>query len=510
MEMYDVEALHVKQRKILGEISEYVQEAALKKDLYNVEKDLFEYILRMGQEYLREVIARHGTGKIDGLIKVGDSRLPYHMDKEVTYLSVFGEVKINRAYYWSKGEKGYFPLDVELNLPERRYSYLLDKWVQGTIVEETFEKAVGRFSELLHIPVSKLGQQNIARQAGSYFGEFYRWKPAFDPLTEGSVIGVEADCKGVRMISSEKPEKSKEQKARRGKGEKSGGLRRDAVATADFTFSPAVRSAEEIVQVLMKENIGTKSVQNAAEKGKKGQEEPRKALNVEVAASMAGKQQAFEELAERVKRRDPGGEKRIIALFDGEKALEDQLLLSFDRAGLAERIDAIVLDIMHAMEYLWDAGTALHGEKGKGRNLWVREHALAILEGRVGRVIGGLKQVLTKQELGSSQQKVLKKVITYFENHRHMMCYDEYLAAGYPIATGLIEGTCGSLIKDRADRSGSRWSSDGVQAVLNLRAVMKNGNWDAYWDYFMDREHERLSGSAIKLHLSCPAKEKAA
>jgi hypothetical protein len=122
----------------------------------------------------------------------------------------------------------------------------------------------------------------------------------------------------------------------------------------------------------------------------------------------------------------------------------------------------------------------------------VREHALAILEGRVGRVIGGLRQILSKQELRSSQKKALNKAITYYENHRHMMAYDRYLATGYPIATGLIEGTCGSLIKDRADRSGSRWSSEGVQAVLNLRAVTKNGDWDEYWTYYMASEHERL------------------
>ena len=83
-------------------------------------------------------------------------------------------------------------------------------------------------------------------------------------------------------------------------------------------------------------------------------------------------------------------------------------------------------------------------------------------------------------------------------------------AAGYPRATGLIEGTGGSLIKDRADRGGSRWSSDGVQAVLNLRAVMKNGDWDAYWDYYMGKENERLYGNVIKLQSSCSAEEKAA
>ena len=86
-------------------------------------------------------------------------------------------------------------------------------------------------------------------------------------------------------------------------------------------------------------------------------------------------------------------------------------------------------------------------------------------------------------------------VITYFENHKHMMRYDRYLASGYPIVTGLIEGTCGSLIKDRADRSGSRWSAVEIQAVLNLWAVMKNGDWDDYWNYYMAAECKRLHGN---------------
>ncbi|MCD6122117.1 MAG: hypothetical protein J7K04_09800 [Spirochaetales bacterium] len=455
MEMYDVETLQVKQRKILQEIYDYVSGAALGKDLYSVENDLFRYVLRMGHAFLCEVIARHGTGKGEGPITVGDDDLPYHMDKETTYQSVFGEVKINRAYYWSKGERGVFPLDAELNLPYRRYSYLLDKWVQSSVVEMPYDKSVDRFAELLGIPVTKLGQQNVAREVGSYFAEFYRQKPIFDPSTEGSLIGVQADGKGVRMIGSEKPQALKDRKPRREKGEKSGGLRRMAVATADFTFNPGARSPEEMVAVLMKENIQAKAAQNTGKRDLGGGKGAREALNIQVAASMSGKQVAFAELAERVKRRDPEGEKKIVVFLDGEKALEDQLLISFREAGLAERIDAVVLDIMHVMEYVWEAGTALHGEKGAGRNPWVREHALAILE---GRVIGGLKQILTKQNLRTSQVKDLKKAITYFENHKHMMQYDRYFTLGYPIATGLIEGTCGSLIKDQRSSGSKRFA----------------------------------------------------
>lgn len=490
MKMYDVETYHVKQRELFAEVHEYVRGQALEKDLYGVERDLFRYMLQMGRAFLCEVIARRGTGKVDGALPVGGAELRFHMTKETTYLSVFGELEIPRAYYWQKGYAGVFPLDAELNLPGRRYSYLLDQWLQGTIVEMPYAPSVSRFAELLQIPVSKLGQQTVAREAGAVFTEFYRQKPPFDPETEGSLLGVQADGKGVRMIGREKPAVTqKEPKARRGKGEKSGGLRRMAVATADFTFHPVPRTPEEVVQVLMKEQVGQTERRPNGPTTK-----PREALNVQVAASMAGKPTAFQELAERVKRRDPQGEKRIVVFLDGEKALEEQLRTVFRQAGLEDRIEAVVLDIIHLMEYLWEAGTALYGEKAKERTVWVREHALAVLGGRVEELLEEMRRLLTQRTLRRTQAKVVQKVLTYLENHRHMMHYDRYLAEGYPISTGLIEGACGSLIKDRVDRSGSRWSAEGVQAVLNLRAVMKNGDWDAYWRYYMRAEHERLYG----------------
>ena len=136
--------------------------------------------------------------------------------------------------------------------------------------------------------------------------KYYRQKPRLDPDTEGGRVGVQADGKGVGMIAGEKPDAPKEQKARRGKGEKRGGLRR-----------------------------------------------------------MAGKQVAFQELAERVSKRDPSGEKKIVIFLDGEKALEDQIRSIFAQAGLAERIEAIVLDIMHVMEYLWEAPTRFMVRRAK-------------------------------------------------------------------------------------------------------------------------------------------------
>lgn len=485
----ELEALHQQQNNILNEIRSFVQDGALKKELYDVEQGLFRMLLALGNKFLTEIIARHGTGKVDEVVDEKGQRLPYHVDKGTTYLSIFGKVDIQRAYYWQKGHEGICPLDVRLNLPERRYSYLLDDWAQGTVVEEPYEKAVERYSKLLGIPVSKLGQENVAREAGVKFDDFYRQKPAVDEKTEGSHICIQGDGKGVRMIASEKPKitEVKEKAARRGKGEKSVGNRKMATATVDYTFNPEARTPEEMVRMLMRE---------APERpvAVTGEAKPRLALNVTVAASMSGKEVAIDAMLERVRKRDPSGKKKIIVLVDGESALEGQMKAGLHKAGMADRTDAVILDIMHAMEYLWDAGTALHGERARERIPWVRKYALKMLQGNIGYVIGGLRIRMAKKKLKPAQLNALTKSITYFDNHKHMMRYDYYLAAGYPIATGLVEGTCGSLIKDRADRSGSRWSSAGAQAVLNERAIMKNGDWEAFWQYHMKTEKERLYG----------------
>jgi len=161
---------------------------------------------------------------------------------------------------------------------------------------------------------------------------------------------------------------------------------------------------------------------------------------------------------------------------------------------LEDRLDVLILDIIHASEYLWDVGTALYGERGPKRIEWIEEKLYALLSGKVGYVIGGLRQRQTKNpnRLSPPQKKALERTITYFDNHRHMMHYDVYLQKGYPISTGVVEGTCGSLVKDRMEQSGMRWSIAGAEAVLAQRAVVKNDDWNTFFEFFIDAERERL------------------
>jgi len=496
--MNTIEEITNEQTEWLEEIRVYVEDQALREELHEVEENLLHRVLRLGLLLLQEVIIRHGSGDEGKFHNHGGVTRSRHSEKTRSYLSIFGPVEIKRTYYWEEDEGGYCPLDEKLNLPERWVSYLLQGWVQERAVKESFDDAIEDVEQFLNLRLPKRTHEQITHEASEYVPTFYEEKKPPESETEGRFIGVEADGKGIRMIPSDQPKKTEEEtKPRRGKGEKPG-LRRMAVATADFTFEPEARTAEEMVAILMKEET-TKTQENDSKRRgcKSDRKNPRMPVNTRIAGTLTGKETAIKELAGRVHQRDPTGEKTIIVLVDGEKSLETQIRSVFRKEKLLARVDAFILDIMHAMEYLWEAGTVLLGEKNKDRNPWVRRQALAVLQGRVGYVIGGLKRICTCRKLTKTQERGLQKTITYFANHKHMMRYNEYLQKGYPIGTGLIEGTCRSLVKDRMDISGAKWTQAGAEAILRLRSVKKNSDWNAYWDYYISKSKERLYGISL-------------
>ena len=156
-----------------------------------------------------------------------------------------------------------------------------------------------------------------------------------------------------------------------------------------------------------------------------------------------------------------------------------------------------ILDIIHVVEYLWKVANGLYGEGSIEGKKWVYDHLVAILHGRVGVVIGGMKQITNKRKLKASQKKALRDAISYFENHRAWMRYDAYLAAGYPIGSGVIESTCGHTVKSRMEGTGRRWSIKGAESTLLLRSVYTSNDWDDYWRAHRKLEQERLYASVL-------------
>lgn len=498
MEVYQIEEQIVEQKEMWKEIRKFVGSEAMALPLHEVELKLFRMLMPLGLSLLKEVVAGHGDGRVEGTLqRENGTSLPCHSVASRDYLSVFGEIKIARAYYWKEGcGEGLCPLDAMLNLPAGKHSYLLEKWIMADVARGTYDEAIERIGGILGLTLWKREQVLEAQRAAADADTFYARKAAPGPDAEGPVICATADCKGVRMIPSEKPDFAKPASARLGKGEKTG-LRRDAVVTSDFSFFPGARDPEEMARRLLRMSTQREKDAEAAARARRterGEVEPRAPINQQRAATMFGKEKAFKDLADRIQKRDPGAEKPIYVLIDGEQALENGLANEFKARGWNGRLEGYCLDIFHVMEYVWEAGTALHGEKNPEREKWVHRQTLSLLSGRAGRVAGGLRQIATKRgkKLRKSQIKSLHKAANYLDNHSHMMRYDIYLEKGYPIGTGVIEGACGSLVKQRMDGSGKRWSKVGAQNVLNLRSTIQNNDWDNYWDFHISLEKNRL------------------
>ena len=191
--------------------------------------------------------------------------------------------------------------------------------------------------------------------------------------------------------------------------------------------------------------------------------------------------EAFEE----AERRDPHRTRRWVALVDGNRHQIRVLRREAAERGIEL---TIVLDIIHVIEYLWKAAHVFFAEGDPAAEEWVTQRLLIVLHGPPSAVAGGIRRSATRRGLDSAQRAPVDTCADYLLNNKALMHYAAYLAQGLPIATGVIEGACRHLVKDRMDITGARWGPDGAEAVLRLRAMKTSGDLDDYWPFHFDRE----------------------
>jgi hypothetical protein len=254
-----------------------------------------------------------------------------------------------------------------------------------------------------------------------------------------------------------------------------------ATVGAVYTVAPKERTAEELVALLFGDDRPRKSEEPTAQHKRVWS-----SLNIEEEPH-SGQLEVFAWMRLEHDRRNPNGDKRTICLMDGQQSLWTDRQLELPLEDVVE-----ILDLIHVLPRLWEAAHLFHREGSNDATKFVRERLLRILEGDVGYVIGGLRQMGTKRKLRGNKRESLRRICQYLENNRDRLRYDEYLAAGYPIASGVIEGACRHLVKDRMERSGMRWTVAGAQAMLDLRSTYINGQWDEFQRYRISQENGRL------------------
>lgn len=463
----------------------YLETEANIQSLHEVEHSIFKQLLVMGKALLCQFLQKKTTKNKTPFITKDNEVFRLHSLKKRNYLSIFGDIEITRPYFWKPGSSGVIPMDVELNMPKHHHSYLLDKWIQHRVTEEPYKEAIDSICDLLDQKISKRLVQQITDQASQNVEEYYQQKKHFPD--EGSHLVVQADGKGVRMISKERPEtKLKEEFVRRAKGVSKIGTRKNAIVTSDYSINPTPRTPKDVLEGLMAINS------NKKKKERENKKKLPKVINKQVAGTMFGQEKAFRDLADRLKARDNSCEKPIYILIDGAAPLEKGLMKELEKREWKSRVVGCCLDIVHATEYLWDASTAIYGEVNPQRAFWVSDALEKTLNSDINLVIKELEDKINAKRTSKFVIKRLQRSINYFKNHLHMMDYKNYLKNGFPIASGAIEGACNSLIKDRTDRSGMQWTKKGAGAIINLRSVQCNKDWENYWNYYIQKQSEDL------------------
>jgi hypothetical protein len=460
------------------ELIDFVTDADSKtRTAYEVELTLFRSLLALGADLLRLFFVQRASERPEEPVYAPDgTHLGYHSRRRTTYFSVFGKIQFRRHYFYEAGKEGVCPLDAELSLPPRCYSDLLRDWAEYYTTTESYDESNRVLKRILDLSISKLALETGVLEDAVDVEAFYEQKPIPLPEEEGSILVVQADGKGVPMVRQETAPRP----ARRGKGKKRT-KKKEAVVTAIYTIEPYQRTPEEVVERLLRE------MQEDEEDPVCSENDSSRPVPVgkEVRATLEGKDTAFERLVQSVAQREGDHIRHRVALTDGDDALQRQVhhrLSTFN----------LVLDIIHASEYLWDAANALLGEKHPERNAWVRERLLLILSSRTEDVIQDLQSHLQDPSLSASQRQTLETTIGYYQRNLPYMRYGHYLARGWPIGTGVVEGACGHLVKDRMERSGMRWTREGAQALLDLRAVRINDDWDDYQAFHRRCQHQRL------------------
>lgn len=480
--MMTQEQAFLKAQEQLQAIRAYVEEASGQQErIDKVERSLFAQLLELGRTLLESFVAAQGDGD-GGPTREHDGRT-LKRSAEVQarrYLSIFGELRIERYVYAERAKQAAVaPLDARLGLPAGEFSYVLEDWLQRLCVKESFHEATQSLHALLNITPSERAAEEMNQRLAQLAGQFRRSQEPPPAAEEGELLVATADGKGVPMRRP--PAERVRTSPRRGKGEKAN-KKQMAYVGAVYSIDRYRRTADDVLDELLRRE---RRQDRPVPKHKRVWAEMTRLLEGE---PCSGRECLFAEMLWDTHQRDPTRHKTLICLMDGETGL-----WSMQDEWLPRAIG--VLDIFHVIERLWVVAHCIYSEKSREAEEYVSHHLRMLLEGKVGHVIGNFRRLLNTGQIRGSKRKTTQTVITYYENNRQHMRYDEYLAAGYPIGSGVAEGACRHLVKDRLEQTGMRWTVPGAQAMLDTRSTYLNGQWNEYLEYRIQTEQTALYGA---------------
>jgi len=456
--------------KILSEIQEGNQEAHM------MEASIFKQLMELGFLLLQVFFANQNQGNYGEVIKTSKGIAQRGIVSDKSYYSIFGKLKVTRYLYYI-GEGSFAPLDIVLNLPVRCYSYFLSEMLNVLNIKGAYLEGIQFLKKFFYLKFSVSAAETISNESSTDYEDYYDLKDTLPtPAPEKNFTTVGFDGKGVPMIKKE----AAKIKGRQGKGEKKQ-KKKESLVGVKYNVKPHIRTAEQVANNLVfpeknSEKMGLEKAQNIRY----------------IASIVQSKREVMEEIKKEIKDED-FKTKPLICVMDGAKHLWDTFSKVFKK--ITNKV--LILDIIHVLEYIWLIAHIKFKEGSDEAKEYVYTKLLLILKGGVVSYIQELQKEKLEGKWKKSHQEKLSKVITYLSNHKQYMNYDQYLAQGYPIASGVVESACGHVVKDRMEISGARWGMNGAESILKLRSLVKSNDWDDYWEFFIkqaQRKHISSNG----------------
>jgi hypothetical protein len=444
-----------------------------------------------GRRLLRAVIQGHldlravKEKKMDAVQGVDEIRRTQRRSGEHrTIGTLFGEVKATRTRYETKEKSvaSLCPLDGELNLADQKYSHQVAKRIAHNVTMGSFENTIETLEQTSGISVPKRQVEQLVQNSAVDFTKFYEQRPAGKikkSWTDSTITVLTTDGKGIHVY----PQDLREVTRKKIKKELGDGLyfrKRMAQVASVYHVEPYQRTAACIVSGLM----GTSNrVSSPRPKRPKPKDKRVWASIVDDA------EKVIESIFDEAVRRDPDFRTTWVAVVDGA---EHQLEMLKESARARDIDIVIICDIIHVLGYLWEAAKALFDDQRRQRR-WVKERLYRLLRGEVSQVAAGIRRAKTmrRRKLKKAQRKALDTCADYLLNHKNYLRYDRYIAAGFPVSSGVIEGTVRHLVNDRMAITGAHWRLSSAEAVLRLRALRCTGDFEDYWDFHERRERYR-------------------
>lgn len=474
--------------QVVGELVTVVTDAVRDHTpIHKVEAKGMKILLRAGQKALQLLVDCLGNGDMGEEHQLPEGTLVERSEQPHTrpYVSIFGELDITRyVYAQRKGQAIKFAaIDARLALPAGKFSYLLQDWDQSFAMDEPFgqtSKIVQRILGLKqHVDSLEHMNQEMAQQADMFQASL----PAPPAKEEGEIFVQTADGKGVPIRRPADAPPIMDHQHRSGpKPDR----KKMATVGAVYSINRLVRTPEEVVESLFRD---PRQPRPKTPRPHPCHKQMRALLDhVDMYGdAVDGRAAVFAWMSEQMAARQAGGDKPIVCIMDGEEALWNM------RDALQADVPMIdILDLLHVTPRLWDAATLFHPKGSRAAEKFVRDRVTRILRGDVSGVVRGLKRMGTANGVRGNKLTTLRKICGYLGKNRHRMRYNHYLACGYPIASGVIEGACRHVVKDRLERTGMNWTIPGAQAMLELRCIYLTEQWDTFNEFRIARETQRL------------------